>query len=160
MNRRRVARLALAALLPVACGRGEVDTAAELAHAANAAAGDTVVVYKTPTCGCCTKWVDHMRENGFAVVTHDLDNLEPIKRQLGVPAGRISCHTARVRGYTLEGHVPADLVQRMLAEEPRIKGLTVPGMPMGSPGMEGLYKDDFQVLSFDEAGRTEVYAER
>lgn len=127
-------------------------------RAANAA--DTVVVYKTPTCGCCNDWVDHVADHGFTVVTHDLDDLTLIKQQLGVPAGRISCHTAVVRGYTVEGHVPADLIQRMIAEGPRFRGLTVPGMPVGSPGMEGPYKQDYDVLSFDDAGNVQVYDSR
>jgi hypothetical protein len=127
-------------------------------QAANAA--DTIVVYKTPTCGCCNDWVDHVADHGFTVVTHDLDDLTLIKQQLGVPAGRISCHTAVVRGYTVEGHVPADLIQRMLAERPRFRGLTVPGMPVGSPGMEGPYKQDYDVLSFDDAGNVQVYDSR
>jgi hypothetical protein len=144
----------------VTFGRGQAGTVpvSEAQRAANAA--DTVVVYKTPTCGCCNDWVDHVEEHGFTVVTHDLDDLTLIKQQLGVPAGRISCHTAVVRGYTVEGHVPADLIQRMLAEKPRFRGLTVPGMPVGSPGMEGPWKQDYDVLSFDERGNVEVYARR
>jgi hypothetical protein len=139
-----------------AAGTGQPLSAAQ--QAANAA--DTIVVYKTPTCGCCNDWVDHVHDHGFTVVTHDLDDLTLIKQQLGVPAGRISCHTAVVRGYTVEGHVPADLIQRMLAEKPRFRGLTVPGMPVGSPGMEGPWKQDYDVLSFDDRGNIQVYARR
>jgi hypothetical protein len=124
------------------------------------AAGDTVVVYKSPTCGCCNAWVDHMREHGFTVVTHDTNDLEPIKRQLGVPAGRVSCHTATVRGYTLEGHVPADLVRRLIDEQSRFAGLAVPGMPIGSPGMEGIVKQEYDILAFDRDGGVQVYARR
>jgi hypothetical protein len=155
-------RLAMvAALLVTACARGETEseTLTRMAVAA-ASAGDTMVVYKTPTCGCCSDWVDHVKAHGFTVVVHDLDRLDDIKRQLGVPAGQISCHTAQVRGYTIEGHVPADLIRRMIDENAQFKGLTVPGMPMGSPGMEGLFKQDYDVLAFDEDGRTEVYARR
>ncbi|CAN5730498.1 DUF411 domain-containing protein [soil metagenome] len=147
-----------AALVLGACGGN--DSQAQRVALAGAVSADTIVVYKTPTCGCCNAWVDHVRANGFTVVTHDLNDLSEKKRELGVPAGQISCHTAQVRGYTLEGHVPADLIHRMLDENARFKGLTVPGMPMGSPGMEGLIKQDYQVLSFDESGRTSVYAER
>jgi hypothetical protein len=121
---------------------------------------DTVVVYKSPTCGCCTKWVDHMREHGFTVVAHDTTDLEPIKRRLGVPAGHVSCHTATVRGYTFEGHVPADLIRKLIDEKSRYAGLAVPGMPMGSPGMEGVVKQKYDVLAFDRAGRVDVYAKR
>ena len=174
MSIRSLTGLALTALLLAACGgdpapapTGAVAAggasgasgAGEIAEAGSAAV-DTVVVYKTPTCGCCSQWVEHMRENGFIVVAHDLENLEPIKRQLGVPAGRVACHTARVGGYTLEGHVPADLVRRMLEESPRFKGLIVPGKPMGAPGMEGPRSEPYQVLSYDDAGTVEVYAER
>jgi hypothetical protein len=141
-------------------GRGAAGTVQVSAADRAANAGDTIVVYKTPTCGCCNDWVDHVEDHGFTVVTHDLNDLSMIKQQLGVPAGRISCHTAVVRGYTVEGHVPADLIQRMLAEKPRFRGLTVPGMPMGSPGMEGPWKDDYDVLSFDDRGNVEVYARR
>jgi hypothetical protein len=156
---RRIPQLFVAALLLSACARGDADAPARMALA-SANAGDTMVVYKTPTCGCCSDWVDHVREHGFTVVTHDLDRLDDIKRELGVPAGQVSCHTATVRGYTIEGHVPADLIQRMLDENARFKGLTVPGMPLGSPGMEGAFKQRYKVLSFDAQGNTEVYAER
>jgi hypothetical protein len=127
---------------------------------AAASAADTVIVYKSPTCGCCTKWVDHMRDSGFTVFARDTSDLEPIKRRLGVPAGRVSCHTATVRGYTIEGHVPADLIRKLIDEKSRYAGLAVPGMPMGSPGMEGLMKQDYDVLAFDRDGNVEVYARR
>ena len=95
-----------------------------------------VVVHKSPTCGCCVAWVEHMQHAGFAVEVRNVDNLDPVKTRVGVPAGKGSCHTAEVGGYFVEGHVPADDVKRLLAERPDAKGLTVPGMPMGSPGME------------------------
>lgn len=161
---RMAARAGALLLLPlslVACQQGSANTTAQLTPAQIAAnAADTLVVYKTPTCGCCNDWVDHVKAHGFTVVAHDLNDLSQIKQQLGVPAGRISCHTATVRGYTVEGHVPADLIAKMLAEKPRFRGLTVPGMPMGSPGMEGPWKDDYEVLSFDDAGNVAVYAKR
>lgn len=156
----RVAALLLP-LAVMACSPGAADDVAPLTEAQRLAnAADTIVVYKTPTCGCCSDWVDHARERGFTVVAHDLDDLTTVKRQLGVPAGRVSCHTSVVRGYTVEGHVPADLIEKMLAERPRIRGLTVPGMPMGSPGMEGPWKDDYDVLAFDDQGNISVYARR
>jgi hypothetical protein len=125
------------------------------------APADTIVVYKTPTCGCCSDWVDHARENGFAVVTHDLNDLTETKREHGVPARLSSCHTSTVRGYTIEGHVPADLIHRLISENPRgARGLTVPGMPIGSPGMEGIIKQKYDVLLFDDEGNVQVYAER
>jgi len=95
-----------------------------------------LTVYKSPTCGCCIKWVEHMRKAGFEVAVNDVDNVHPVKMRVGVPPGKGSCHTAEVSGYFLEGHVPASDVKRLLAERPAAKGLAVPGMPMGSPGME------------------------
>lgn len=95
-----------------------------------------VVVHKSPTCGCCGAWVEHMRDAGFPVEVRNADNLEPVKSRLGVPYGKGSCHTAEVDGYFVEGHVPASDIKRMLAERPDALGLTLPGMPIGSPGME------------------------
>ena len=94
------------------------------------------VVHKSPTCGCCHLWVEHMRNAGFQVEVRDTDNLNPIKERVGVPVGKGSCHTAEVGGYFVEGHVPADDIKRLLAEKPAAKGLVLPGMPAGSPGME------------------------
>jgi hypothetical protein len=104
---------------------------AVIAHAA-----PTVEVYKSSTCKCCAKWVDHMRENGFTVNTHDVGNKEARERA-GISTNLGSCHTALVDGYAIEGHVPADDIKRLLKERPRAIGLTAPGMPHGSPGMEG-----------------------
>lgn len=95
-----------------------------------------VTVYKSPTCGCCGDWVTHMRDNGFKVETHDLTDLAPIRRKWGVPDELTSCHTAQVGGYTIEGHVPAADIKRLLRERPKARGLAVPGMVPGSPGME------------------------
>lgn len=95
-----------------------------------------VVVHKTASCGCCGLWVEHMQQAGFPVVVRNLDNVNPVKERLGVPLGKGSCHTAEVGGYFVEGHVPADDVKRLLAERPAAKGLALPGMPAGSPGME------------------------
>jgi hypothetical protein len=119
-----------------------------------------VVVYKSPTCGCCGKWIDHMEQAGFVVDVKNRGNLGPIKAEYGVPRHLQSCHTAEVGGYLVEGHVPPDLIQRMLDEKPDIRGLAVPGMPMGSPGMEGPYKDEYDVLAIGKDGRTKVYARR
>lgn len=95
-----------------------------------------VVVHKSPTCGCCVAWAEHMRKAGFPVELRDEKDLGPVKHRVGVPAGKGSCHTAVVAGYFIEGHVPAADVKRLLATKPDAKGLTVPGMPIGSPGME------------------------
>lgn len=95
-----------------------------------------VVMHKSPSCGCCAVWADHMKAEGFPVEIRDVNNMEPVKSRVGVPAGKGSCHTAEVAGYFIEGHVPASDVKRLLEEKPVAKGLTVPGMPIGSPGME------------------------
>lgn len=95
-----------------------------------------MVVHKSPTCGCCGLWVEHMQQAGFHVEVIETDNLVPVKEHLGVPYGKGSCHTAEVGGYLIEGHVPAEDVLRLLAERPRARGLVLPGMPLGSPGME------------------------
>ncbi|KLJ00839.1 copper amine oxidase [Luteimonas sp. FCS-9] len=95
-----------------------------------------MLVHKTATCGCCGKWVDHMRQDGFEVETVDVDDLAAVKTRLGVPDAMASCHTAEIGGYFVEGHVPAQDVRRLLAERPAARGIAAPGMPMGSPGME------------------------
>lgn len=95
-----------------------------------------VTVYKNPACGCCGEWVKHMQANGFRVETHEVADMTPIRHKYGVPDTLTSCHTAEVNGYTLEGHVPAADVWRMLREWPKVAGLAVPGMVVGSPGME------------------------
>jgi len=119
-----------------------------------------IVVYKSPTCGCCGKWVKHMEDAGFSVNVENRHDLTPIKRELGVPGRMQSCHTAKVGDYIVEGHVPADLVKRMLDEKPAIKGLAVPGMPMGSPGMEGPRKDPYNVMAIGNDGRASIFARR
>lgn len=121
----------------------------------------TVTVYKTPTCGCCSLWVDHMAENGFDTRTYDVESTAQIREQNGMPAKVGSCHTAIVDGYVVEGHVPAEAVKRMIEEKPDIVGITVPGMPIGSPGMEVAGRDaaPYDVLAVNADGETEVYAE-
>ncbi len=119
-----------------------------------------VVVFKSPTCGCCKKWVSHLERNGYRVDVRNESNMGPIKKSMEVPGHLQSCHTAKVDGYVVEGHVPADLIARMLKEKPKIKGLAVPGMPMGSPGMEGPRKDNYAIVAFRKGGKTDVYARR
>lgn len=118
--------VAIAAL--VACS----DKPAEVAQQAD----NFVEVWKTPTCGCCAEWVDHLKENGFTVKVNDVSNTDSFRAALGMPQEYGSCHSARVGGYAVEGHVPADDIKKMLAEKPDAVGLAVPAMPMGSPGME------------------------
>ena len=122
--------------------------------------GTRIVVYKNETCGCCKLWVQHLLEAGFDVQAHNVDNLAPIKERVGIPAAMGSCHTAEVGGYFVEGHVPAGDVKRLLRERPAAKGLTVPGMPAGSPGMEipSGKVDPYDVLLVARDGSTSVYS--
>jgi len=120
----------------------------------------TLVVHKTPTCGCCSNWIDHVKAAGFPVEVHDHQSLALIKAENGVDVELRSCHTATVAGYVIEGHVPADDIIRLVTEKPDIKGIAVPGMPIGSPGMEqGPRVQPYRVVSWDEAGSTAVFAE-
>ncbi|MFC1664961.1 DUF411 domain-containing protein [Pseudomonadota bacterium] len=115
-------------------------------------------VYKSPQCGCCANWVDHLKANGHHVTTKNTQDLTRIKQMAEVPEHLRSCHTAMVDGYVIEGHVPAKDISRLLAERPKAKGLAVPGMPMGSPGMEGAVKDNYNVMLFQSDGSASVYA--
>ena len=118
-----------------------------------------MTVYKNASCGCCGKWVEHMQRHGFELTVHDVDNMSPVKERVGLPYGMGSCHTAEVGGYFIEGHVPAAEVARLLKEKPKAKGLTVPGMPIGSPGMEqGDQQQPYDVLLVNEDGSTSVFA--
>jgi len=121
------------------------------------AATPKIQVFKTPTCGCCGNWVKHLRTNGFEVAVKDVPDTGEYRLKYGVPEKLLSCHTGVVEGYALEGHVPAAEIHRLLDERPRAKGLAVPGMPMGSPGMEGSMSQAYSVVLFDSEGRTSVY---
>ena len=173
MKTNRFSLIALAAALALgACAKEETrtplaETAAQVAatapapaQVASASSADTVKVYKDPNCGCCSKWADHMRANGFTVETVDLPDLTMVKQRYAIGESLQSCHTAVIGDYAFEGHVPADVIRKFLDEKPSVAGLAVPGMPMGSPGMEGAGKDRYDVLTFDRAGRTTVYAQR
>lgn len=117
-------------------------------------------VYRDPSCSCCGGWIDHLAEQGFQPKSIPTDDMDALKQQYGVPEALTSCHTAVIDGYVIEGHVPADDIKRLLAERPHIVGIAVPGMPVGTPGMEsGDDRDSFSVLSFDEQGNTEVFNE-
>ncbi|MGH8075083.1 MAG: DUF411 domain-containing protein [Lysobacter sp.] len=120
-----------------------------------------VVVHKSPYCGCCGLWVEHMRAAGFAVEVRNVANVTPIKQRVGVPLAKGSCHTAEVDGYFLEGHVPAGDVKRLLAEKPDARGLVVPGMPKGSPGMEvpDGSVDAYSVELVANDGSTSIFAQ-
>jgi len=120
----------------------------------------TIVVYKRQECGCCGHWVDHVKGAGFRVSVRNRSDLIDIKDHYAITPALMSCHTAVVEGYAIEGHVPADVIQRLLRERPPVIGIAVPGMPAGSPGMEGLVRESYNVLTFDRSGRTRIYATR
>lgn len=118
-------------------------------------------VYKGATCGCCDGWVEHLEEAGFPVKVDEVKDMGLVKRTMSVPGEVASCHTALVGGYVVEGHVPADVILKLLDERPRLRGIAVPGMPIGSPGMEmGDREEPYQVLAFEMDGTTTVYADR
>ncbi len=129
--------------------------AALLAGPVRAQALPRIVVTKDPTCGCCTAWADHLRRAGFPVDMVETAEIGRVKARLGVPASLASCHTAEVGAYVIEGHVPAAEIRRLLAERPAARGLAVPGMPVGSPGMEmeGMEPDTYEVVLFGPSGR-------
>jgi hypothetical protein len=117
-----------------------------------------ITVYKDPSCGCCKHWIEHLIKHGYRVDARDTPQMAEVKRTLGVPEALTSCHTAVVNGYLIEGHVPAADIAKLLKEKPKVAGLAVPGMPAGSPGMEGPRQQHYQVLSFDKNGKTKVFA--
>jgi hypothetical protein len=117
-----------------------------------------VQVFKDATCGCCSVWVEHLRRNGFAPTSENVADVQAVKEVYKVPAQARSCHTALVGGYVVEGHVPAAEIQRLLREKPKVAGLAVAGMPIGSPGMEGPNARPYDVLSFDKTGKTAVFS--
>jgi hypothetical protein len=128
------------------------------AFAGAASAVELIEVYKSESCGCCAKWIEHLRAHGFEVRARDVAEPSLYRAKFGVPERLGSCHTATVAGYALEGHVPAREIKRLLAERPKAQGLAVPGMPLGSPGMEGPRNDPYEVLLFRKDGRTSTYA--
>ena len=134
-----------------------IVVAAALGGARAATADAVIEVHKSPTCGCCGNWVEHLRSNGFAVTVNDTDKLDALRAKVGVPAALAGCHTALVSGYVVEGHVPAKDIQKLLAERPKARGLAVPGMPAGSPGMDAPHAPGYDVLLFHADGATRVY---
>lgn len=120
-----------------------------------------LTVFKSPTCGCCGEWIEHVKAAGFTVTVEQVEDVTPVKYRYGVPRSLWSCHTTVADGYAVEGHVPADLIERLLDERPRVTGLAVPGMPQGAPGMEqGMAKEAYAVLTFTRDGATATYAVR
>lgn len=175
INRQQRTGLIIAAIVGiVACSREQAPSQTAAVAAAPAATSEPnaatlasnngelipIKVYKDPQCGCCKEWVKNLEANGFKVETMDMPDLSMIKEKYAVKPEIQACHTAIVGGYVVEGHVPADLIKQMLKEKPAIAGLAVPGMPQGSPGMEGATRERYKVLTFDRAGRTTVYAQR
>jgi hypothetical protein len=117
-----------------------------------------VQVFKEATCGCCSVWVEHLRRNGFAATSENVADMQTVKDIYKVPAQTRSCHTALVGGYVIEGHVPAAEIHRLLKEKPKVAGLAVPGMPIGSPGMEGPNGRPYDVLTFEKTGKIAVFS--
>ena len=156
---RHVLGLALVSLLLCVQASAVSSLAAQSGGGANVL--PKVIAYKDPNCGCCTLWIAHMKRAGFAVTAVNTPDMTAVRREYGVPGPVQSCHTAVVDGFVVEGHVPADDVKRLLKERPKVVGLAVPGMPLGSPGMEqGGTKEPYKVLTFDQAGKTTVFANR
>lgn len=147
-------------LLSVGGGIAALAILMVLATSEAAPAKSVVTVYKSATCGCCHEWIAHLEKAGYEVDAHDVVDLVAVKERHGVPQRLGSCHTAIVDGYVIEGHVPAADIDRLLTERPEVAGLTVPGMIVGSPGMEvpGQPAQPYDVLVFDQAGNTAVYA--
>ena len=137
-------------------------SAPSVAHETSRAAVE-ITVFKSPTCGCCSNWVDHLRKHAegtaFTVIARDTSDMTGVKTTAGVPEKVHSCHTAFVGGYVVEGHVPAEDILRMLKEKPKVAGIAAPGMPVGSPGMEvGSRQDAYDVVAFKRDGSTSVFA--
>lgn len=144
--------LSVAIALPVAAAQQSTRQAPK--------AEQPITVYRTATCGCCAKWVDHLKAAGFAPTVHIVARTEETAPGKTVPASLRSCHSASLEGYTVEGHVPADVIRQLLKERPRITGIAVPGMPAGSPGMESPNPVRYEVIAFDAKGTQTVFARK
>ena len=148
----------------VACGESAVSGSSDSepsgseTSVSDAPLATLVQVYKTPSCGCCGKWAEHLEASGFEVQTTDVADLGEVKQRYGVPTGSEACHTAVVDGYVVEGHVPASDIARLLRERPAVRGLVVPGMPLGSPGMESPTPEPYAVYAFDAAGELSEFS--
>lgn len=147
-------------VLSLSCLVGVTETRAQDAEASQDL--PKITVHKRPNCSCCSRWVDHLEENGLEVTATEASNLDTVKDEAGIPDSLRSCHTAFVSDYVVEGHVPVDVIKRMLREQPDIAGLAVPGMPIGSPGMEmpDREPESYKVMAFTKEGSTRVYARR
>ena len=149
MKRIRFAIIPLALLLSAAAAQ----------KAAKPAAAQPITVYRTAACGCCGKWVDHLKAAGFAPTVHIVESTNTVDARKRVPEQMRPCHTATLEGYVVEGHVPADVIRQLLRDKPRLEGIAVPGMPAGSPGMESPNPQPYDVLAFDGKGKTTVFAQ-
>lgn len=118
-----------------------------------------MIVYQSKTCGCCKKWVKHLTDDGFKVKSVLLDDVSETKTKLGIPQKLSSCHTATINGYLVEGHVPASAIKKLLKDRPEVQGISVPGMPIGSPGMESSHVEAYNVISFTEDGTQKIFAQ-
>ncbi|PPD34257.1 MAG: CopG family transcriptional regulator [Methylomonas sp.] len=145
----KVLKLLLSALLLAGCTSIQAE---------NAATDTEMTVYRSPTCSCCGKWIEHVKSNHFAVKDIVSSDMDAIKEKYGIPDKLASCHTAIVDGYVIEGHVPAADIQKLLTSKPNVVGLSAPGMPMGSPGMEMGGSQDYDVVSFDKDGKVQVFS--
>jgi len=134
-----------------------IAVAATLVATKVTAAVPVIEVYKSPTCGCCGKWAEHLRKDGFTVNVHDIPDIDAFRAKAGVPAALAACHTALVGGYVIEGHVPAADIRKLLTERPKARGLAVPGMPAISPGMDAAHGPGYHVLLFQADGSPRVY---
>jgi hypothetical protein len=160
MNKPAALGLLVVLLLAAAAGVEWWSPQSSVAQVDAALTSNTVIeVYKSPQCGCCGAWVSHLRTQGFRVKVHEVLDTTTVREMHRVPAALGSCHTATVSGYTIEGHVPAADIQRLLKDKPAVAGLAVPGMPAGSPGMESASPQAFQTLAFSKEGDTQVFSE-
>lgn len=157
----RTVSIIIAAGMLASCGTGAAQQQPARAPSSRGTEKAPVMeVFKSPTCGCCAKWVEYMRANGFTVRVNDVADLTKVKATHQIPGQLLSCHTGLVNGYAIEGHVPAADVHRLLKERPAVTGIAVPDMPTGSPGMEveGVKAQPYDVMSFDKQGTTRVFA--
>jgi hypothetical protein len=144
---RKISAVSLLLVLGASVGHGQAGTA--------------VTMYKQVGCGCCSIWAEHLRKAGFKVSSMEMPDLDRVKTTYGVPRQVQTCHTALIDGYVVEGHVPLDAIQKLLKERPKVAGIGVAGMPIGSPGMEnGSRKDPYDVVAFDRDGKTSVYLKK
>lgn len=151
----------MAGILLAACAAPASNPAASAPPTGEQApAARTMVVYKSPTCGCCSDWVGYMEQHGYTATVEMVEDIAVVKEEHNIPTAVWSCHTALLDGYIIEGHVPVEAIERLLTERPPVAGIAVPGMPVGSPGMEmaGAAPQPFDVVTFDASGATAVYS--